>query len=34
MIEHRRLRSICHASIGTNNLAQAQGFYTPVLATL
>lgn len=34
MIEHRRLRSICHASVGTNNLAQAQRFYTPVLATL
>lgn len=34
MIEHRRLRSICHASLGTNNLARAQGFYTPVLKTL
>ena len=34
MIEHRRLRSICHASIGTNDLARAKSFYTPVLATL
>jgi|TARA_B110000211_G_scaffold234757_1_gene306097 catechol 2,3-dioxygenase-like lactoylglutathione lyase family enzyme len=34
MIEHRRLRSICHASIGCNNLVQAKNFYTPVLATL
>lgn len=34
MIEHRELRSICHASIGTNNLARAQAFYTPLLATL
>jgi len=34
MIEHRHLRSICHASVGTNNLAQAKSFYTPVLATL
>lgn len=34
MIEHRGLRSICHASIGTNDLVRAQAFYTPVLATL
>jgi len=34
MIEHRGLRSICHASIGTNDLISAQAFYTPVLATL
>jgi hypothetical protein len=34
MIEHRRLRSICHASIGTNDLALAKAFYTPVLKTL
>ena len=34
MIEHRLLRSICHASIGTNNLESAKAFYTPVLATL
>lgn len=34
MIEHRQLRSICHASLGTNDLAQAKAFYTPVLKTL
>ncbi len=34
MIEHRNLRSICHASIGINDLAQAKQFYTPVLKTL
>ncbi len=34
MIEHRLLRSICHASVGTNDLASAKSFYTPVLATL
>ena len=34
MIEHRLLRSICHASIGTNDLKRAKAFYTPVLATL
>lgn len=34
MIEHRRLRSICHASIGTNELVRSRAFYTPVLATL
>lgn len=34
MIEHRLLRSICHASVGTNDLSRAKAFYTPVLATL
>lgn len=34
MIEHRNLRSICHASVGTSNVARAQHFYTPVLSTL
>ncbi|SEK67090.1 Catechol 2,3-dioxygenase [Colwellia chukchiensis] len=34
MIEHRHLRSICHASLGSDNLARAKAFYTPVLATL
>ncbi|MFT5294925.1 MAG: catechol 2,3-dioxygenase-like lactoylglutathione lyase family enzyme [Colwellia sp.] len=34
MIEHRLLRSICHASVGTNNLTQAKSFYTPILAIL
>ena len=34
MIEHRLLRSICHASVGTNDLKRAKSFYTPVLATL
>jgi len=34
MIEHRRLRSICHASLGTNDLVRAKAFYTPVLAIL
>lgn len=34
MIEHRNLRSICHASIGTNNLNRAKAFYQPVLNTL
>ncbi len=34
MIEHRRLRSICHASLGCNDLAKAKAFYTPVLKTL
>jgi len=34
MIEHRELRSICHASIGINNLAKAKAFYTPVLKIL
>ena len=34
MIKHRNLRSICHASIGTNNLLAATGFYTPLLKVL
>lgn len=27
-------RTICHASIGTNNLVKAKAFYQPLLATL
>lgn len=34
MIEHRLLRSICHASVGTNDLTGAKSFYTPILAIL
>lgn len=34
MIEHRHLRSICHASLGINDLVQAKAFYTPLLKTL
>lgn len=34
MIEHRSLRSICHASVGTNNLEKAKAFYQPLLNTL
>lgn len=34
MIEHRNLRSICHASVGTNQLPQATKFYQAVLACL
>ena len=34
MIKHRYLRSICHASVGTTNVAQAKKFYQPVLKTL
>lgn len=34
MIEHRHLRSICHASIATNNLQQAVKFYEQLLPTL
>ena len=34
MIEHRNLRSICHASIGCNDLPQAKAFYTPILKIL
>lgn len=33
-IEQRYVRSICHASIGTNNLEQAKAFYKPLLETL
>lgn len=34
MIEHRELRSICHASLGTQNVGQAKAFYQPLLKTL
>lgn len=34
MISHRKLRSICHASIGCNDLVKAKSFYQPLLATL
>lgn len=34
MKEYRVHRSICHASIGTNQLAKATEFYRQVLATL
>jgi len=33
-IEHRLNRSICHASLGTNQLEKAIEFYTHVLKTL
>ncbi|WP_206483762.1 VOC family protein [Thalassotalea sp. G2M2-11] len=34
MIAHRHLRSICHASIGCNDLSEAKAFYQPLLAIL
>ncbi|GLX79583.1 hypothetical protein tinsulaeT_29230 [Thalassotalea insulae] len=34
MISHRNLRAICHASLGTNDVAKAKSFYQPLLATL
>ncbi|OKY26897.1 VOC family protein [Thalassotalea sp. PP2-459] len=34
MIEQRVNRSICHASIGTNDLQRAKTFYQPILAVL
>lgn len=34
MIERRIDRSICHASIGTNDLQRAKTFYQPLLALL
>lgn len=34
MIEHRELRSICHASLGTDDVLQAKAFYQPLLETL
>ncbi|WP_448569321.1 VOC family protein [Thalassotalea ganghwensis] len=34
MIEHRLLRSVCHISLGVNNIAQAKAFYQPLLALL
>jgi catechol 2,3-dioxygenase-like lactoylglutathione lyase family enzyme len=33
-INDRNLRSICHASLGTNNVARAKNFYTPLLKIL
>lgn len=34
MVEHRNLRSICHASIGTKDLKRAKAFYQPLLKVL
>jgi catechol 2,3-dioxygenase-like lactoylglutathione lyase family enzyme len=34
MIEHRNLRSICHASVGTNQLEKAINFYEALLPIL
>ncbi len=34
MIAHRNYRSICHASLGTNDVVKAKAFYQPLLATL
>ncbi|GAA5130235.1 VOC family protein [Thalassotalea piscium] len=34
MIAHRELRSICHMSIGTNNLVSAADFYKQLLPVL
>jgi len=34
MIEQRNIRSICHASVGTNDLVKAKQFYQPLLAIL
>jgi len=34
MIEHRNLRSICHASLGTMDVTKAKKFYQPLLKTL
>ncbi len=34
MIAHRNLRTICHASLGCNDLAKAKLFYQPLLSTL
>ena len=34
MLEHRNLRSICHASLGTNQLDKAISFYETLLAIL
>ena len=34
MIEHRKLRSICHASVGTAQLEKAVNFYEKLLAVL
>lgn len=34
MIEYRKLRSICHASLGTNDVGKAKRFYQPLLKIL
>ena len=34
MAEIHHNRTICHASVGTNNLSQAEKFYTPLLKIL
>jgi len=34
MIQYRNLRSICHASLGTNDVERAKLFYQPLLAIL
>ena len=34
MIQHRELRSICHASVGVDDLVKAKAFYQPLLAVL
>lgn len=33
-LKERELRSVCHASVGTNDLEKAKTFYVPVLKTL
>lgn len=33
-MENNHDRSLCHVSIGTNNLVEAKAFYQPLLATL
>ena len=33
-MSERNSRSICHASIGTNNVIEAEAFYSPLLKTL
>ncbi len=33
-MDNNHQRSLCHVSIGTNNLQQAKAFYLPLLATL
>jgi hypothetical protein len=34
MIEYREHRSICHASVGTSDIAKSKDFYQPLLKTL
>lgn len=34
MIEYRNLRSICHASLGTDDVNKAKNFYQPLLKIL